>query len=63
MLLTNMSEHEKANNVNKELEDSRDKDDNNKPILKKMIIPYDLNDIQPRASQVCNCNEVGFFPI
>ena len=34
-----------------------------KPIfLKKMIIPYDLNDIQTRATQVWNCDEIGFYP-
>ena len=27
-----------------------------------MIIPSDLNDIQPRATQVWNCDEVGFDP-
>ena len=25
-----------------------------------MIIPSDLKDIQPRATQVCNCDEIGF---
>ena len=27
-----------------------------------MIIPSDLNDIQPRATRLCNCDEVGFGP-
>ena len=27
-----------------------------------MIIPSDLSDIQPRATQVCNWDEVGFGP-
>ena len=62
MLLTSMSEHEEANKFNEELKDSRDKDDNNQPILQKTIIPYDLNCIQLRAPQVWNCNEVGFDP-
>ena len=61
MILTSVSEHEEAKKVNKELEDSRDKDDKNQPIFQKMIIPSDINDIQPRATQVWNCDEVGFY--
>ena len=60
MLLTSMSEHEESNKVNKELKYSRDNDDKNQPSLKIMIIPYDINDIQPRATQLCNCDEIGF---
>ena len=52
MLLTNMSEHEEAEKVNKELEYSRDNDNNNQPILQTIIIPSDLNYIQPRSTQV-----------
>ena len=62
ILLTSILEHEEANKVKEELEDSRDKDDNNQPILQKMIIPSDINYIQPRATQVWNCGEVGFDP-
>ena len=50
MIITSMSEHEEANIINEELEDSRDNDDNNQPILQENIIPSDLNDIQPRAN-------------
>ena len=42
----------KANKFNKELEDSQDNDDNNKPILQIMIIPSDINYIKPRAPHV-----------
>ena len=52
MLITSISEHEEYKKVKKELEYSRDKDDNNQPILQKMIIPSDLNDIQPRSTLV-----------
>ena len=62
MLLKIMSEHKEYNKVNEELEDSCDKDDNNQPILLKMTIPSDLNDIQPRAIQVWYCDEFGFDP-
>ena len=57
-----MLEQEESKKVNKELEDSRDNYDINQPILQKTIIPYDLNDIQPRATQVCNCDKVRFDP-
>ena len=57
-----MSGQEESNKVNKELEDSRDNDENNQTFLQKMIIPSDINDIQPRATQVWNCNKVGFDP-
>ena len=56
MLLTSMSEHKESNIVNKELEDLRDHYDKNQPILKGNIIPSDLNDIKPRATQVWNCS-------
>ena len=46
--------------LTKKLEDSRDKGENNQPFLKNMSIPYDLNDIQPRATQVWNCDNIGF---
>ena len=36
MLITSMSEHEEANKLNEELEDSRDNDDVNQRILQKI---------------------------
>ena len=62
MIITGMPEHEEANKVKKEIEDSRDNDDNNQPILQKIIIPSDINDIQTRSTQLWNCDEVGFDP-
>ena len=62
MLLTRMSEHKEPNKVKEELKDSRDNDDNNQLLLQKMIIPSDINDMQPRATQVRNYDEVGFDP-
>ena len=59
MLLTSMSKPEEAKKLNEELEDSRDNDDKNQPILQKNIIPSDLNDIQPRATQLWNWDEFG----
>ena len=60
MLLTIMSEHEESNKVNEELDFFQDNDENNQPFLKTMIIPSDLNDIQPRDTQVWNCYEIRF---
>ena len=62
LLLKSMSEHKKVNKVNKELKDSRDNDDNNQPLMQKVIIPDDINDIQPRSTQVQNCYKDGFDP-
>ena len=62
ILLTSMSEHEESEKVNEELKDSCDNDDNNQPILQKMIIPYDIKDIQPISTQVWICDEFGFNP-
>ena len=44
----------------KELKYSRDNAEINQPFLKNMNIPSDLNDIQPRATQVWNCDKIGF---
>ena len=60
MLLAIMPEQEEDNKLNKEPEYLWDNDKNNKPFLKKRIIPSDLNDIQPRATQVWKCDEIGF---
>ena len=62
MLLTSMSEHRDEYKVKEELKGSLDNDDNNQPILQKMIIPSDINDFQPRSTQVWNCDEVWFHP-
>ena len=62
MILTSMSSHEEPNKVNKELKYSWDEDEKNTPLLQKMIIRYDLNNIKPRATQVWNCDEIEFDP-
>ena len=62
VVLTIMSEHEESKKVNKELEDSRDNDENNQTFLQKVIIPSDLNNIQPRSILAWNYDEIGFDP-
>ena len=54
IVLTSMSEHKESNKGNKELEYSRDNDEKNQLFLQNMIIPSDINDIQPRDTQVWN---------
>ena len=46
----------------KKAKDSRENNETNKPFLQTMIIPSELNDIQPIATQVWNCDEIGFDP-
>ena len=62
MVLTSTTEHEEDNKVNKKIKDSRNNDENNQPLLQKMIIQFDLNEIQPRTTQVFNCDEIGSDP-
>ena len=54
-----MEEHEKGKKKPTKLETHgiRQK---NQPLLQNMNIPSDLNTIQPRATQVWNCDEIGF---
>ena len=44
----------------KKLKNSWDKAENNQPFKQIIIIPSDINNIQPRSMQVCNCDEIGF---
>ena len=61
-IIINMSDNIQSNKQNYIVEDSRDKAKNNKPLLQKMNTPSDINRIQPRHNQVCNCDEIGFDP-
>ena len=62
MLIAIMEENEQGKKKNDKVEDSRDKIDKNQPLLQNMNIPYDLNEIQPRATQVWNCDDIMFYP-
>ena len=55
-----MLEREQDNKVNKELDDSQYNAEKNQPFLKNINIPSCLNDIQPRATNICNCDEIFF---
>ena len=54
-----MSEHEQDNKVNKWLKDSWYNAKKNQPFLKNMSIPSDLGDIEPIATKLWNCDEIG----
>ena len=43
MLLTSMLEHEEANKLNEELEDSHDNEENKQPFLQNIIIPSEFS--------------------
>ena len=55
LLLTIMSDHEDINKVSEKKVNSHDNHH-------RKIVPYDLHQIQPRATQVWNCDEIGFDP-
>ena len=55
LLLTSMLDHEDINKVSKTTVNSHD---NNH----RTIVPPDLHHIQPRATQVWNCDEIEFDP-
>ena len=55
LLLTSMSYHE---DINKFIETKVNSHDNHH----RTIVPPDLRQIQPRATKVWNCDEIGFDP-
>ena len=63
MLITNISENEQAKKLNKELDYSRDNVEKNQYFLQNMNTPSEINDIQPRATQVWICDEIGLIPM
>ena len=55
LLLTSMSDHEDINKVSEKTVNSHDNHHGT-------IFPPDLHQIQPQATQVWNCDEIGFDP-
>ena len=62
LLLTIMSDHKDMNKVSKTTVNSHDNHQNEFLSQVRTIVPTDLHKIQPRATQVCNCDEIGFEP-
>ena len=61
-LLTSMSDHEDINKVSKTTVNSHENHHNEYPFQVRTIVPPDLHQIQPRATQVWNCDEIWFDP-
>ena len=57
-----MSYHKEMNNVSKTTVKSHENHQNEYPFQVRTIVPPDLNQIQPRATQVWNCDVIGFDP-
>ena len=61
-LITSMSDHEDINKVGETIVNSHENHHNKYPFQVQMIVPPDLHQIQPRATQVWNCDEIGLDP-
>ena len=61
-LLTSMSDHKYMYKVSKTTVNSHDNHQNEFPFHGRMIVPPKLHKIQPRATKVWNCDEIGFDP-
>ena len=57
-----MSYHKDMNKVSETSVSSHDNHQNEFKFYLKTIVPPDLHQIQPRANQVRNCDEIGFDP-
>ena len=62
LLLTSMSDHKYMSKVSKTIVNSHETHQNEFPFHLITIVSPDLHHIQPRATQVCNCDEIGFEP-
>ena len=62
LLLIIISGHKEINKVSKTKVNSHDNHQNEFPFQLIIIFPTDLHQIQPRAAQVWNCDEIGFDP-
>ena len=62
LLVTSMSDHEDINKVSTTTVNSHENYHNKYPFQLRTIVPPDLHQIQPRATQVWNCDEIGLGP-
>ena len=62
LLLTSLSDHEDTNKVRETTVKSNDNHHNGFPFQVRTIVPPNLHQIQPRATQVWNCDEIRFDP-
>ena len=61
-LLTSMSDHKYMSKVSETTVNTHENHQNEFPFQVRTIVPPDLHQIQPRATQVCNCGKIGFDP-
>ena len=62
LLLTSMSDHEDINKVRETTIKSHENHHNEHPFQVQTIVPPELHQIQPKATQVWNCDEIGLDP-
>ena len=62
VLLTRIPDHKDMNKVSKTTVKSHENHQNKFPFQLITIVPPNLHQIQPRATQVWDCNEIGFDP-
>ena len=62
LILTSVSYQKEMNKVSETTVNSHINNHNKFPFHLRMIVPPNLRQIQPRATQVRNCDEIGFDP-
>ena len=62
LLLTSMSDHKDMNKVSETTVNSHGNHQNGFPFQVRIIVPPDLHQIQPRATQVWSCGGICFEP-
>ena len=62
LLLTSISDHRDINEVSETTLNSHDNHQNEFTFQVRMIVQTNLHHIQPRATQVWNCDEIGLEP-
>ena len=62
LLLTSISDHQYINKFSKKTVNSHENHHNEYPFQVRRIFPSNLHHIQPRATQVWNCDKIGLGP-
>ena len=61
-LITSVSDHKEMNKVSKTTVNLHANHQNEFTFQLRTILPTNIHQIQPRSTQVCNCDEIGFEP-
>ena len=62
LMLTSMSDHKDTNKVRETSVNLYENNQNEFNFKVRTIVPTNIHPIQPRDTQVCNCDEIGFDP-